>query len=171
MHLTPGLNGMLINSSELTSLAFHPDGHLLAAGTADGSIKLFDVKNGSQMHVFQPVSSSGPLQSLSFSENGTWIASAQANDSTVTVWDLRKLNALHSFDAGTPVSGLTWDYTGQFLAACGFGGVVVQQYEKKGKAWTEPLRKAVAAVDVAWGAKASSLVALTGDGAVSVLAA
>lgn len=123
------------------------------------------------MHVFQPTSGSTQLQSLCFSENGTWLASAQANSSTVTVWDLRKLNALHTFDAGTPVSGISWDYTGQFLAASGSGGVVVQQYEKKSKAWSEPLRKAVAAVDVAWGAKASSLVALTGEGGVSVLTA
>lgn len=123
------------------------------------------------MHVFPPNSGAGLLQSLCFSENGTWLASAQANNSTVTVWDLRKLSALHTFDAGTPVSGISWDYTGQFLAACGSGGVVVQQYEKKSKAWREPLKKAVAAVDVAWGAKAGSLVALTGEGGVSVLAA
>ena len=71
---------------------------------------------------------------------------------------------------GTAVTGLTWDYTGQFLAACGLGGVVVSQYEKKGKSWSEPLRRAVKAVDVQWGAKAQSLVALTNEGSVSVLA-
>lgn len=122
------------------------------------------------MHVFSPASGNSPLQTLSFSENGTWLASAQASASTVTVWDLRKLNALHTFDAGTPVSGIAWDYTGQFLAACGSGGVVVQQYEKKGKAWTEPLRKAVEAVDLKWGSKGASLVVLGGEGGVSVLA-
>lgn len=123
------------------------------------------------MHVFPSASRATPLQALCFSENGTWLASAQTNTSSVTVWDLRKLSALHTFDAGTPVSGISWDYTGQFLAACGSGGVVVQQYEKKSKAWSELLKKAVAAVDVAWGAKAGSLVALTGEGGVSVLAA
>lgn len=124
------------------------------------------------MHAFEPArGSTAPIQALSFSENGTWLASAQANNATVTIWDLRKLSALHTFDAGTPVSGISWDYTGQFLAACGPGGVVVQQYEKKSKAWKELLRKAIATVDLAWGVKASSLVALTSEGAVSVLAA
>lgn len=83
---------------------------------------------------------------------------------------MRKLNQLATLEVGTAVSGLTWDYTGQFLAACGPGGVVVSQYEKKGKAWSEPLRRAVKAVDVQWGSNAKSLVALTSEGAVSVLA-
>lgn len=47
---------------------------------------------------------------------------------------------------------------------------MVSQYEKKGKAWSEPLRRAAKAVDVQWGANAKSLVALTTEGAVSVLA-
>ena len=124
------------------------------------------------MHTFQPAKgSTTAIQTLTFSENGTWLASAQTNNATVTIWDLRKLSALHTFNAGTPVSGISWDYTGQFLAACGSGSVVVQQYEKKSKAWTEPLKKAIASVDVAWGAKARSLVVLTAEGGIKVLAA
>ena len=48
--------------------------------------------------------------------------------------------------------------------------VAVEQYEKKGKSWSEPLRKAVAAGDVAWGKDASSLLLLNGDGALVTLA-
>lgn len=87
----------------------------------------------------------------------------------LTVWDLRKLNALKTIDIGTSVSGISWDYTGQFLAACGPGGVVVNQYSKSSKSWSEPLRKALNAADVKWGAKGKALVALTGEGAVSVI--
>lgn len=99
------------------------------------------------------------------------MASAQSGQTTVAVWDLRKLNQLTGLEVGTAVTGLSWDYTGQFLAACGNGAVVVNQYDKKAKAWSEPLRKAVNAVDVKWGAKAKGLVALTGEGAVCVLSA
>ena len=81
------------------------------------------------------------------------------------------MNLLKTLDIGTAVSGISWDYTGQYLAACGAGGVVVNQYAKSSKSWIELLRKAVDSVDVKWGAKANSLVALTGDGAVSILAA
>lgn len=69
------------------------------------------------------------------------------------------------------MTGVAWDYTGQFLAACGLGGVVVEQYAKAQKAWVEVLRKAVPAVDVKWGAKASNLIALTAEGEVTVLGA
>jgi len=155
--------------SELTTITFHPDGHLLAAGAVDGSIKLYDVKTSQLAHTF-PAASPAAISAVSFSENGTWLASAHQNQTSAIVWDLRKLNQLVTLDVGTAVTGLTWDYTGQFLAACGPGGVIVNQYEKKSKSWSEPLRKAVKAVGVQWGAKAKSLVALTSEGAVSVLA-
>ena len=111
------------------------------------------------------------MQALTFSENGTWLASANQGQTSVTVWDLRKTTMLKSLDIGTPATGLSWDYTGQFLAACGPGAVVVSQYVKSSKAWQEPLRKAINAVDIKWGAGAKSLVALTGEGGVSILAA
>ncbi|EMC98384.1 hypothetical protein BAUCODRAFT_32416 [Baudoinia panamericana UAMH 10762] len=160
----------VFSDHEYTTVAFHPDGHLLAAGTSDGSILLYDVKTSQLAHTFPP-SASGAISSLSFSENGTWLASATQGSTVVTVWDLRKLNALKTLDVGTAITGLSWDYTGQFLAACGSGGVVVSQYAKSNKSWSEPLRKAIDAVDMKWGASAKSLVALTGDGAVSVLTA
>lgn len=158
--------------SELTTVAFHPDGHLLAVGTVDGIIKLYDVKTSENVGNFSSASSAASaIQSLSFSENGTWLASALSGSSSVTIWDLRKLTELKVLDIGTAVTGVSWDYTGQFLAACGPGGVVVNQYTKSSKAWSEPLRKAVNAVDVKWGAQAKSLIALTGEGAISVLGA
>lgn len=159
----------LIRFTELTTITFHPDGHLLAAGAADGTIKLYDVKTSQLAHTF-PAASAAPISAVSFSENGTWLASAHQDQTSAIVWDLRKLNQLATLDVGTAITGLTWDYTGQFLAACGPGGVVVSHYEKKSKAWSEPLRRAVKAVDVQWGAHAKSLVALTSEGAVSVLA-
>lgn len=121
------------------------------------------------MHTFPSPTTPAPVQALAFSENGTWLASANASSTSVHVWDLRKTNLLKTLDVGTAVEGLAWDYTGQFLAACGPGGVVVSQYVKTRKAWEEPLRKAIGAVDVCWGPNAGALVALTAEGGVSVL--
>ncbi|CAK1361232.1 Pre-mRNA-processing factor 19 [Cercospora beticola] len=155
---------------ELTSIAFHPDGHLIAAGGADGSLRLYDVKSSQLAHTFPSPSGANPVSAITFSENGTWLASANSGQTTVTVWDLRKLKALRTIDAGLAVTGLAWDYTGQFLAASGPGGVVVSQYTKSSKTWSTPLTKALHALDVKWGSKAQSLVALT-DSALVVLGA
>lgn len=155
--------------AELTCVAFHPDGHLLAAGTALGAIKLFDVKSAQTLHTFPAPSPASPAQALTFSENGTWLASASSGSTLVQIWDLRKTNLLKSLDVGTTVEGLAWDYTGQYLAACGPGGIAVSQYVKASKAWQEPLKKAVGAVDVCWGPNAAALVVLTDEGGVSVM--
>jgi pre-mRNA-processing factor 19 len=69
------------------------------------------------------------------------------------------------------VASISWDYTGQFLAIAGPGCVAVQQYAKSSKAWTEPLRKALAGQAVRWGPNAGSLKVLTPEGAISTLGA
>jgi pre-mRNA-processing factor 19 len=107
--------------------------------------------------------------SLSFSENGTWLASSTKGQTSVTIFDLRKMQTLKVLDIGSQVESVHWDYTGQFVATAGAGCVSVQQYSKSSKSWSEPFRKAVAAKDLQWGANASSLVVLTPEGAISVL--
>ncbi|KAF2743193.1 WD40 repeat-like protein [Sporormia fimetaria CBS 119925] len=152
--------------ADSTCCAFHVDGLLFFTGGSDGSIRIFDVKTGGSMAVLE---TSGSVSSISFSENGTWFASAEKGSSSVTVWDLRKQAPIKVLDAGSPVDRLHWDYTGQFLATAGPGGISVQQYTKSSKSWSEPLRKAVPARDVAFGANAASLVALTPEGGLAVL--
>ena len=133
-------------------------------------MKLHDVKTGALMHTFDAsTEAETPVQSIAFSENGTWVASVNAQCAVISLWDLRKLELIKTFVVGSAVSGLAWDYTGQFLAACGPGGVTVFQYAKSTKTWSEPLRKAIEAEDVRWSAKAKALVVLTKDGNVSVL--
>jgi pre-mRNA-processing factor 19 len=109
------------------------------------------------------------MQTVSFSENGTWLASAVKGQASVSVWDLRKTAEIKTIDLGTAVSGVSWDYTGQYLAVSGQGFVAIEHYSKSSKSWSEPFRKALNAVNVAWGTKAQSLVALTSEGGVTVL--
>ncbi|KAF2011417.1 WD40 repeat-like protein [Aaosphaeria arxii CBS 175.79] len=154
--------------ASISCCAFHVDGLLFFTGSTDGKIRIFDVKAGTSMAVLEV---GGPVRSISFSENGTWFATAEKGSTTVSVWDLRKQAVIKVLDVGSPVDSIRWDYTGQFLATAGSGSVSVQQYTKSSKSWSEPLRKAVAATDVAWGANATSLLALTPEGGLSVLGA
>lgn len=154
--------------ADISCCGFHVDGFLFFTGGFDGNIRIFDVKTGASMAVLE---SGGPVCDISFAENGTWFAVAQKGSSNVSVWDLRKQAPIKVLDVGSPVDSIRWDYTAQFLAAAGSGSVSVQQYTKSTKSWSEPVRKAVSARGVAWGANATSLVALTPEGGVSVLGA
>ncbi|KAJ9150762.1 Pre-mRNA-processing factor 19 [Pleurostoma richardsiae] len=155
--------------SSLTTCAFHPDGHLFAAGTTSGDIKLFMTKTGEEAASF---SLGAPLQAFVFSENGYWIAATAKGQTTVTIFDLRKEGDAATakiLDIGSSVQSLAWDYSGQFLATAGPTGLTVQQYAKSSKSWTEPLRNGTPAVAVKWGEAAKKLVAVNSDGVVSIL--
>lgn len=67
------------------------------------------------------------------------------------------------------IDAVRWDYTGQFLAAVGPAGVVVQAYSKAEKEWSEPLRVGTPAVAVEWGPQGRELVVVDGGGVVTVL--
>jgi pre-mRNA-processing factor 19 len=155
--------------AELTTAAFHPDGHLFAAGGADGNIKLYHTKSAASAADFNLGS---PVQALTFSENGIMFAAVAQDSTNVTIFDLRKEGEAAKtkiLDIGNNVTDIDWDYTGQFLATAGPSGVTVQQYAKSSKSWSEPLRSAVPATAVKWGSRALSLVSVNTDGVVSVL--
>lgn len=157
-------------NSALTACAFHPDGHLFAAGTDAGDIKLFMTSTGEEAAAF---SLGAPIQALVFSENGFWFAATAKGQTTVTIFDLRKQGDAAQakvLDIGSAVQSLAWDYSQQFLATAGPTGVTVQQYSKGSKSWSEPLRVGVSnAVDVAWGPNAGQLLVVNSEGVISVL--
>ncbi|OAA53148.1 cell cycle control protein [Cordyceps fumosorosea ARSEF 2679] len=154
--------------ASLTTVAFHPDGHLVAAGTVTGDVRLYMSKTLEQAAVFKL---GAPIQALTFSENGFWLAATAKGQNSVTVFDLRKEG-----DAATAkvletgaVQSLAWDYTGQYLATAGPSGLTIQQYAKGSKKWAEPFRNATGAVAVRWGESGKTLVAVNGEGVVSVV--
>ncbi|KAJ5558798.1 hypothetical protein N7535_009321 [Penicillium sp. DV-2018c] len=158
----------VFSDAALLSVNFHPDGHLIGAGSAAGQVKIFDIKTGAAAADY---TMSGPVNCVFFSENGTYLAAAAEQSTTVSIWDLRNSSEIKVLDTGSQVKSIFWDYTGQFLLVGGPGGVTVQQYSKAKKEWSEPLRRAVPATSVAWGPSAQSIVALNEAGALTVLAA
>ena len=127
---------------------------------------MFDVISGANAANFD---GSGPLQTLSFSENGTWLAAVARGSTSVSIWDLRKSAEIKVVETGGQITTALWDYTGQFLATVGPSGITVQQYSKSAKEWSEPLKSAEPAIGVAWGLTAKSLVSLNETG-LTVLA-
>ena len=106
---------------------------------------------------------------LSFSENGTWLASVAKESSSISIWDLRKSAEIKVIDIGSLITAAEWDYTGQFLGIAGPRGIVVKHYSKASKEWSEPVRLAVPAIAVAWGPRAQSIIALDTERCLTVL--
>ncbi|KAL1888130.1 hypothetical protein Sste5346_009740 [Sporothrix stenoceras] len=158
------------STSSLTSCAFHPDGHLLAAGTSTtGEVQVYMTKTGELATSFVL---GAPVQALVFSENGYWIAATAKGQTTVTIFDLRKEGDAATakvLDIGSAVSALSWDYSGQFLATAGPAGLTVQHYAKSSKKWSQTLSSATPAVAVQWGAHAKQLLSVNADGVVTVV--
>lgn len=128
---------------------------------------IYDVRSTQLGASFGPLS--GPVSSLHFSENGYWLALSVKGESTVEIWDLRKMAQTKQLDIGNRVDSVRWDYSGQFISAAGPSGVSVQHYAKSSKSWSEPLRAGIPAVATAWGARGSSIVVVSKEGVLTVL--
>jgi len=97
-------------------VAFSPDGATLAAGNADGTIRLWDAATGNP--ISRPLTGpAGPVTSVAFSQDGTTLASASP-DHTVRVWDLaagRPIGAPLTGPTG-PVTSVAFSRDGKTLA-------------------------------------------------------
>ena len=82
--------------SLVLSLAFSPDGTMLASGTYGGSIKLWDVATGNNIGIFGEHKHTNVVVSLAFSPDGTMLASG-SYDGSIKLWDVATQNNISTF--------------------------------------------------------------------------
>ncbi|CAM0141801.1 hypothetical protein VKS41_004503 [Umbelopsis sp. WA50703] len=101
-----------------TAAHFHPDGMILGCGTADSTVRIWDIK--SQRPAASFTGHTGKITALNFSENG-YILAVASEDNLVKLWDLRNLTNTKTFelDEGYKVHDLKFDYYAKYLAVAG----------------------------------------------------
>lgn len=103
-----------LGSAQYTSADLHPDGLLVACGTDDAAVRMFDLRaQGAEAARFHE-GHRGSISSISFSENGYLMASA--GEDGARVWDLRKLKCVKAFETDGPALLARFDTAGGFLA-------------------------------------------------------
>jgi pre-mRNA-processing factor 19 len=121
-----------------TCLSIHPDGTLIALGTATSTIQVYDARTGAiATTLVPPNGTSCTVNTSCFSENGYHFA-APDSLSSVAIWDLRKQKMVHSVSLGEnfKVNKVLYDVTAQFLGIAGNEGARVFLH----KTWEELTR-------------------------------
>lgn len=142
-------------SGSYTCGALHPDGLILAGGTAGGVTKLWDIRE--RKNVANLCSATGEnlvaagaaVGCVSFSENGYYLSSGD-QAGVVDLWDLRKLKSVKKFELGAAVHTCAFDVSGSYLACGGAEGQVVVQAVKDWAALTRVQAHSKAVTGLFW---------------------
>jgi len=95
----------------VNSIAFSPDGTMLASASMGDGVQLWEVGGWGELRI---LAGSGDTESVAFSPDGTMLATGTG--STVKLWDVASGNELRTLPAG-PVRTVAFSPDGQTLAA------------------------------------------------------
>lgn len=106
----------------LLTLAYSPDGRLLAASGPDGTISIWDTDQSE--HLADLTGHAGAVQALAFSPDGRFLATG-GEDAKLIIWDITTRNAWAAL-TGTSgyISALAWNHTGTTLATSSSDGIL-----------------------------------------------
>lgn len=116
-------------STVVYSLAFSPDGHLLAAGCGDGLVRVWSLqgKRGTEWRA-----SAASVLAVAFAPDSRTLASAGA-DQEIRLWDTHSMRLFRSLKGHVAsVFALAFDAEGKFLASGDADGLVLLWDHEKG---------------------------------------
>jgi WD40 repeat protein/serine/threonine protein kinase len=108
------------HEDQVVSVAFSPDGALLASGGNDRTVKLWEVASGKELRTLR--GHKGGVHRVAFSPDGTRLASG-SDDRTVKVWDVAGGQELRTLRHEDLVGDVAFNRDGMRLAS-GSGGRV-----------------------------------------------
>ena len=119
----PQLTTFLHSPNAAISVAFRPGGRFVAAGTANGEIRLWDVGQP-RREAFSFKHGQELVGGLDFSPDGKILASA-SDDATVKLWDVDRLAELATLQSDQKVTSVAFSRDGTMLVSGHFDGKVL----------------------------------------------
>ncbi|XCN75361.1 MAG: hypothetical protein Q3M24_11725 [Candidatus Electrothrix aestuarii] len=114
----------------VSSIAFSPDGRLLASGSSDTTIVLWEASTGKRVRTLK--GHTDRVGNIVFSPNGRLLAST-SKDMTIGIWSVKSGKRLYSLNGESNVSRVAFSPDGRNIAATFYDGTVGVWEVKGGK--------------------------------------
>ena len=118
------------HTDEVTSVAFTQDGQFLISGSADKSVKLWNLKTGQLIRTLRGHTKT--INTLAISPDNQFIASGGSDDTTIKLWNLKTGQLIRTFADGGQVGTVRFTPEGKNLIAV---SLVPNSVDRRIQAW------------------------------------